>query len=160
MSDPTESMTNPYASPEADLAVQGDQGDVRLYSPRHVAWATFLGSPLAGCVLMGLNFFRFGDSSTAWMTIGWGTLGTIVMFVVAFFLPDNFPSVVIPAATTFGMFHLAKSLQGARYERHLAEGGQKASGWAASGIAVLCLVVVLAAMLAVVMVMPEDAFVE
>jgi formate-dependent nitrite reductase membrane component NrfD len=83
-----------------------------LYWPGHIAWATFLGAPIAGCVLLALNYKRFGDATAATLALIVGLIGTVVLLAIAFVLPDNFPKSVLTATYTFGMFQCAKSLQG------------------------------------------------
>jgi len=112
------------------------------YSPGQVAWASFLGAPIAGCLLMAGNYSKAGQSSSAVKTVAIGGACTIAILVMAIFLPDKFPNAIIPAAYTFGMLAIAKSLQGKALESHLRAGGPKASSWVATGIGVLSLVIV------------------
>lgn len=150
-------MDNPYTPPVTESAVSPR---ITLYSPGHIAWATFLGAPIAGCVLMALNYRRFGNSTAANVALIAGLIGTIVLLAIAFVLPDSFPNTVLPAAYTFGMYSCVKALQGNAYEHRLANGGTKGSGWAATGIGFLCLVFMLVAIFAVVLVAPEEWFAE
>jgi hypothetical protein len=150
-------VDNPYASPTNESAALPR---ITLYSPGHIAWATFLGAPIAGCVLLALNYKRFGDATSATLALIFGLIGTVVLLAIAFVLPDNFPNSVLPAAYTFGMFQCAKSLQGDALEHRLANGATKGSGWAAAGIGILCLAVLTVASFAIVLVAPEEWFGE
>lgn len=120
--------------PEAPLAT-------RLYTPGHVSLATFLGTPLAGSVIMAMNENRLGRKGTAVKMVLAGIAGTIVLLAISFALPDNFPAFPINIGTLLLMGWFARSRQGATVARHIAAGGRPASGWAAAGIALLCLVV-------------------
>jgi len=146
-------MTNPYTPPAEDSVASAQ---MRLYSPGQIAGATFLGSPVAGCVLMMLNFRRMGDFTAANLALIAGAIGTIAIIVLAFVLPDGFPNMVLPAAYTYAIYRYAKTVQGQAYDNLIAQGGSKGSGWAVLGVAALCLIVVFAAIVAVLLVMPEE----
>jgi len=146
-------MTNPYMPPaEAPIAT----AKMKLYSPGQIAGATFLGSPIAGCVLMTLNYRRMGDSTAANLALILGAIGTIGIIAMAFVLPDGFPNMVLPAAYTYLIYRYAKTAQGQAFDNLIAQGGRKGSGWAVLGVAALCLLLVFAAIIAVLLVMPEE----
>ena len=149
-----DSSPNPYASP----VIESDRPDstLRLFSPGQIAWATFLGSPLAGCVLLSMNYRRNSNSSAAKKTLAAGAAVTVVLMIVAFLLPDAVPSSALPIGCVFAMHQIAKSLQGDIIEKHLLSGRTKASGWLATGIGFLSVVVILACLFAVLMVLPVD----
>jgi hypothetical protein len=146
-------MDNPY-TPPANESVASPR--ITLYSPGQIAWATFVGAPIAGCVLMALNYRRFGDSTAANLALIAGLIGTGLLFAIAFVLPDTFPSFVLPAAYTFAMYQCVKTLQGRAYRQRLATGGIKGSGWAATGIGILCMIFILVSLFAVILVVPEE----
>lgn len=146
-------MDDLYTSPANE---SGTSPRSTLYSPGQIAWATFLGAPIAGCVLVALNYRRFGNSAAANLALIAGVIGTVLLVAIAFVLPDSFPNSVLPAAYTFGMYQSVESLQGNEYEHRLANGGVKGSGWVATGIGILSLVVMLVALFAVVLVVPQE----
>lgn len=146
-------MDNPYAPPANPPA---STSRVALYSPGHIAWAAFLGAPIAGCVLVALNYRRFGNSAAANFALIAGLIGTLIIMAIAFFVPDNFPNFVVPAAYTFGMYASAKTLQGREFEHRLANGDIKGSAWVATGIGLLFMVVLTLVLFAIIMVMPEE----
>ena len=150
-------MDNPYTPPANEPVVSRR---ITLYSPGQIAWATFLGAPIAGCVLMAFNYRRFGNSTAANVALFAGLIGTGLLLAIAFVLPESFPNSVLPAAYTFGMYQCVKSLQGNACQYRLANGGIKGSGWAATGIGILCLVFMLVALFAVVLVAPDEWFGE
>ena len=80
-------MDNPYASPTNESAALPR---ITLYSPGHIAWATFLGAPIAGCVLLALNYKRFGDATSATLALIVGLIGTVVLLAIAFVLQTIF----------------------------------------------------------------------
>jgi 4-amino-4-deoxy-L-arabinose transferase-like glycosyltransferase len=156
---------NPYESPRLPPELQplapATAPRFKLYSPGHMAWATFLGSPLAGCVLLAINYQRLGESTSAMAAVVAGSIVTLATCTVGFFLPDNFPSLVIPLALTFGMWAVGKALQRETVEQHLAKGGEKASAWGATGVGVVVLLLVIGAIIfAAVVFLPEAWFPE
>lgn len=150
-------MDNPYAPPASESAALPR---IVIYSPGHVAWATFLGAPIAGCVLLALNYRRFGNATAASFALMAGFVGTVVVLAIAFVLPENFPSFVLPAAYTFGMYQSVKSLQGRTSAHLLANGAIKGSGWVATGVGILSLILTIVALFAAVLVAPEGWFPE
>ncbi|MFO0819073.1 MAG: hypothetical protein U1A77_14100 [Pirellulales bacterium] len=150
-------MDNPYSAPSIEPAAPKQQ---TLYSPGQIAWASFLGSPLAGGILMALNYRRFGNSTAAALTFTAGLVGTVLLMVISFFLPDNFPGSIVPAAYTWGLYQSAKQLQGDAYRTAIEQGGATASGWATTGVGALCLIAVIMLLLAVLFVAPEEWFAE
>jgi hypothetical protein len=154
---------NPYASPQVPDEQRAASAwpheaivhvpRYKLYSPGHVAWATFLGTPIAGCVLLAMNYWRLGEPKSGRLAVVWGLVATTCLLAIAFVLPENFPSGILPAAYTFGMFGIAKSLQGDIVARHLNSGGSTASAWRATGVGLMCLGGVLALVFAVAIVL-------
>jgi hypothetical protein len=149
---------NPYASPrvvDEQLAVPAEASaqSYRLYSPVHVAWATFLGSPIAGCILMAINYWRLGEPKSGRLAIVYGVVASSCLCALGFFLPERFPNSILPIAFTWGMYGIAKSLQGDSMNRHINNGGLKASGWRATGVGLLCLVGILVLLFAVFVVL-------
>jgi len=117
--------------------------DAALYTSKHVALATFLGTPLGGAVVMALNEHRLGRASAAITTLLAGLVATGFLFTIGFLLPDSFPRLPISIGPLLVMAAVAKSRQGALVAQHFAANGKHGSGWAAAGIGVLSLIAVL-----------------
>ena len=71
---------NPYAPPRSNVEVtpSGSQTTLpasRLYSPKQIAVATFLGSPLAGGWFMATNYRELGQEALATQAVWWGIAG-------------------------------------------------------------------------------------
>ena len=148
---------SPYRPPQVEsFQLDATPNPAKLYSPGQMAWATFLGAPVAGCLLLAFNNWRLGNQSSARVAVAFGVVSTILLLVLAFVLPEKFPNKVIPAVYTIGMFHAAKSLQGNAFESHVARGGATASTWKATGVGVMCLVGVLVVIFAAFMILPEQ----
>src|SRR6266704_1754358 len=71
---------------------------VKLYTPRQVGMAAFLGTPLGGAVLIALNYVRLGNRKGARMAIVLGFAATAALIGLALWLPipKSFPHAVIP----------------------------------------------------------------
>jgi hypothetical protein len=134
------------------MSPDGLRTDIALYTANNVALATFLGTPLAGAVLMAINERRIGRSDVAVKTLLAGLGGAALLVGLGVVLPDNIPSFPIGIGSLFVMAQIAKSRQGAIVQRHLLAGGKPASGWAAAGIGLLCMIAVFVPLVAILIV--------
>jgi hypothetical protein len=115
----------------------------QLYSRAGVTIATFIGMPLAGCLLLAANYRQLENTRAALKCIIWGAAVSIMLLVGAYFLPDSTPNSVVPIAYTIAMFNLATRLQGNIFTTHLQNGGRAASNWKAAGVGFLALLMIL-----------------
>jgi hypothetical protein len=99
----------------------------KLFSVGQITLATFLGAPIAGCLLLARNYRELGKGAAARHSLVAGVASTIVILTIAFFLPENFPNAVLPVAYCFGMRQLVMQLQGGAIDNHLQAGGRKGS---------------------------------
>jgi hypothetical protein len=119
----------------------------KLFDADSVALATFLGSPLAGGVLMAINSHRLGKSRSAKQEVIRGVAYTALAFLLGHFLPKS-PSFGVAAALIVAMRQFADSRQRAAVKQHVDQGGAKGSLWVAAGIGlgitagIVCLVIV------------------
>jgi hypothetical protein len=146
-----ESPINPYQSPQASLSdfesnagsQEGYRPAYKLYSIWSIVLATLLGSPLAGGIVMSINYKRLGFSRKAMHAIIWSVAGTFGIMAIAFFLPDNVPDMAIAVPQLLAMIAIATTLQGKAIETQKARGGAFSSAWIAAGIGFLCLIALL-----------------
>ena len=113
-----------------------------LFDSTSVAIATALGSPVAGTGLMAFNYQRLGkkNNAIAALAIGVAVTGLAIAFGNR-----------IPASATTGVAvglvaatkSLAKSLQGATVEAHVSRGGPLGSRWAAAGLGLVLMVLII-----------------
>lgn len=139
---------NPYAAPQpmaqqswhppAPATVAGPNASTVLYTPNQMVLATFLGSPLAGTVLLAINEQRLGRPKAVLPTIAFGILATAMLITIGAFVPQSFIVSVIGIACVRGV---AQSRQAEAITRHQGWGGRIASTWAAVGIAMLSVLV-------------------
>lgn len=104
-----------------------------MYSAGQVGLATFLGGPIGGGWLMALNYKRLGEPGKARAAVGLSVLAMAVLVAIGFATPGQRMS-WLPIVLFIAMRGLAKSLQGAAYDRHVALGGSRGSSWRAAGI--------------------------
>ena len=136
---------NPYAAPPTgvvadDLSVDTGRPSApgyKLFSVGAIVLATFLGSPVAGTVLMAINYWRLGRRSAAWISIAAGVLATALIIAVAAALPEETPNSPFIIAQLLGMYFAARGLQESLISQHRHAFGRLASMWAAVGISLL-----------------------
>jgi hypothetical protein len=110
-----------------------------LFSHRAVGVASLLGGPLAGSILMGLNYGRLGRTAAVVQVIIFGTLITGLLIWAGWPLPDSFKP-YIAFGIALAMRSSANSVQGAAVQQHVKVGGQLASMWSAAGVGLATLV--------------------
>ncbi|MBK8810504.1 MAG: hypothetical protein IPN69_07170 [Acidobacteria bacterium] len=121
-----------------------------LFSNFQIALATFIGMPIAGSILLAQNYRNLGRAGSGWQTLILGLVSTIVLFIIAFLLPDGFPNFILPMAYTIAMRQLVEYLQGD------VIANQKGSWAVTVGVAVGCLVLIMALVFgAIVLFVPE-----
>lgn len=118
----------------------------KLFTMAGVGWAAFLGSPLAGGILLAANARRLGNRALAQRQILATALVTLVSIVL-------YAAVNVPEATEVqhalvhavviaglaGTIVYARHAQGAAVAAHRAGGGALQSNWRAAGIGLLTL---------------------
>jgi hypothetical protein len=114
----------------------------RLYSTGQITLATFIGAPIAGCILLAHNYRELHRVQAAFQSLIWGVVSTLILFVVALWLPEKFPNSALPVAYCFAMRQVSSYLQGPSITQHFSKGGKKGSWPATLGIGVACLVLV------------------
>ncbi len=115
--------SNPFAPPAPiDPAVDAD---ARVFTAQHVAIATFLGSGLAGGVLLALNERRLGGSSAA-NHIAVGIAVTVATVVLSWVIPLRI-GMLLALPGIYAMRAYAQHAQGARVQP-LIEAGRKEGG--------------------------------
>ncbi|HEY4330552.1 MAG TPA: sulfite exporter TauE/SafE family protein [Phycisphaerae bacterium] len=109
----------------------------RIYSPKAVAIATFLGSTVAGGAIMAINYWRWGQKRRAWVALlsGCAVLGLIIW--LAMVLPGNIPNAAYILVPSFLIYGVAQQYQGKNADAHWRNGGQPASNLKGAGIGLL-----------------------
>lgn len=143
-------MINPYAAPNADANLPA-ASKFRLYTVKQIGIATFLGSPLAGFILMSANASRLGNQGSARTMLFWGFISTAFVLALGGFLPEHIPRAPIALGTAVGLSQIAKHLQGKVIEEKFLLGdATRASNWEPVGIGIACFIVVIVSLFAVI----------
>src|SRR5262249_31593185 len=154
--DRTAMNPDPAAQRSPEQVVEAPPPVYRLYTPGQVTLATLLGAPIAGAALMASNARRLRSRPSPGIVIACGLAGTGVLIALAYLIPDNIRSSVLPAASTAVMYQVARHLQGARLDSHLASGGKRRSYWAAAGIGLAFFVLDVLVLLAIAALLPDN----
>lgn len=128
-----------YATPNADPLPGEPPPPYKLFNTSAVTLATFLGSPLAGAVLMAINFRRTGRKSAAKITAVCGVAGTAALMGISSILPDGIPIWVTAIPPLVVTSFLSQYFQGEELQLHTRRRGQLGSRWAAAGVGLICL---------------------
>ena len=138
--------------PPAQPPVPATQlSDGRLFSTGQITLATFLGAPLAGCLLLARNHQVLGKGAAAWQPIVIGIVATSLLAILGLMLPENVPGVGFSFGSSFGMYYYAKQWQGGAIEAHLKAGAPQGSWWAAVVIGLGCSVILIGLLIAAVL---------
>ena len=116
----------------------------RLWSPRQIAAAAFIGSPLAAGWFFFRNYTALGDESGARRAVWLSLVATAAILALGFVLPRGIPKEIVPAAYAFAIERYASRCFGAAYTRHTAMGGAKGSWWTVVGIGIVTLLLLIA----------------
>jgi hypothetical protein len=127
----------------------------RLYSPRQIGAAAFIGSPVSAAWLFAQNYAVLGKPGLGRRALFYGLLGTVALFGLASVLPERFPKMALPVAYSFALRELAQRLQGADYKAHLAQGAGCQSNWRVAAVSIAGLAIVLAVACVVVLLLPR-----
>lgn len=105
----------------------------RLYDVGAVALAAFLGSPLAGTVLIASNYRKLGQGGNGFLALLLGAVASVGEIYIGLTSTKSpaIATLVLFAATWFA----AKELQGHAIQTHVAWGGQLFSKWRAVWVA-------------------------
>jgi len=91
---------DPFSVPDdlksPDAVPTSETNDAPASKPLHslsgVVVATFLGTPIAGSIVIALSLWRLGRKTAARFVVGGIVLVTSCFFAALFFLPENHPA--------------------------------------------------------------------
>jgi len=116
---------NLYAPPKSKLEDIASSSPARLYSPRQIYTATFVGGPLAGAWFLSRNFRVLSRGPESSRAIAIGVAVTVCLFPILLVLPEKFPRLVIPIAYSYAFRYFATR----RFAANAAEGISFVCGW-------------------------------
>lgn len=114
------------------------------YKVSGIGLATFLGSSLAGGVLLYLNEKQRGNPQRGYTLLGMSLLIFALTIGLAILLPVEVPGIVFTAIQIFAMVQITQSNQGQQLTCHQSQGHRMASNWKAAGVSLLVLLGILA----------------
>ena len=93
-----EAQDNPFATPRAELELQGEQRvtKVAVYSPTQAAVGTFFGGPLSSVYFLFSNFKAMRKGRAALLTAAVGFLFSALLPPLIIYKSDKVPSYAIP----------------------------------------------------------------
>lgn len=135
-------MGTPYTDPIPDggAAPLSPAPAYTLFDSAAVTLATLLGSPVAGTILMGVNYRRLGKTALAVAAVAIGVAATILASLFGNKVPYTF-STIIAIGLLLMTRSCAQVLQGPAVAEHVSRGGKLGSRWAASGVGLAVLAV-------------------
>jgi hypothetical protein len=110
-----------------------------LYSVIAIGLATFIGSVLAGSIVMAINFRLLGKRDRMLPTIAAGIGGTAILLGMAFALPSGTAGIILVIAQVALARLIATKTQGEFIDAHLRAGGSIAPRWKAAAIGGICM---------------------
>lgn len=119
--------------------------DLKFYSQRAIALATFIGGPLAAGYLIRANYLKLNQSKKGLKALLISIAITIVLFAGVFMVPesiiDKLPSMVIPAVSTVISYYLVDNIQGDVLSKYKDQKEAFYSNWKAAGIGLLAVLI-------------------
>ena len=116
-----------------------------LYDAPAVGIASLLGSPLAGAIVLAINYKRLNRAGAGWLTILVGTAVTAALVAIGMMLPGGVGGAIGIAHYFLGV-GASRALQESDLTAHKQLGGAMSSNWRAAGIGLitgLCVAVVI-----------------
>ena len=126
-----------------------------LFSVNQITIATVLGTPIAGFLLLAQNYRKIGSIGNAWNSVAAGIGLTIIVFIIAFLLPENFPNFALPVGYSIGIRYAVQHLQGDLISKH--ESTNSTASWIKTiAVGILSLILVSAIVFVLIIVLiPE-----
>lgn len=120
----------------------------KLYSQRAITIATYFGGPAAAGYLVKKNYEAYDQSEKGKKAFIIGIISTLLIFAGIFSIPehiiDKIPNVLIPAIYTGIIYLIVEKIQGQWLKEYKESGGKFYSGWKATGIGAIFMVILLA----------------
>ncbi|ARV08983.1 hypothetical protein BTO05_04800 [Winogradskyella sp. PC-19] len=118
----------------------------KLYKTKSITLATFFGGPLAAGYLIGENFKALGERDKGLKSKIIGVIATLILFTTIFSIPEKVmskvPNSIIPIIYTGLIWFYVEWSQGEFLKKHEENDKSFFSGWRASGIGLICLLII------------------
>ena len=130
------------------MATQAES-QLPLFSPIHVTLATAIGGPLAGAVVIAMNYRQLARTGAGTIAILLGALATVALLIAGWLLPKDVSPLLIVAGYTGLLYLVATMIQGPSLEAHPPAASGTRLAWRAalvglSSLALIALIVFIA----------------
>ena len=133
---------------------------VELYSQRAISIATYVGEPLAAGILARQNFINLGKEQLGKNALIIGIISTVLLFAVIFSVPEEIitkvPKALIPLIYTGLIYLIIEKYQGTELKAHKENKKPFYSAWKATGIGVVCMLILLGGIFGYAFLSPDD----
>jgi hypothetical protein len=120
----------------------------KLFSQKAITIATYFGGPAAAGYLVKKNYEAYDQPEKGKKAFIIGIVSTVLIFWGIFSIPehiiDKIPNFLIPAIYTGIIYLIVEKIQGQWIKEHKESGGEFYSGWKATGIGAIFMVILLA----------------
>ena len=118
----------------------------KFYSQRAITIATYFGGPLAAGYLVKKNYETLEQPDNARKSLIIGIVSTILIFAGIFSIPeeiiDKIPNALIPLIYTGIIYLIVERVQGESLKIHKESGGEFYSGWKATGVGAIAMLII------------------
>jgi hypothetical protein len=104
--------------------------EYRLFDAGAVGLAAFIASPVAGTILMAVNYFRLGKTGRGVLAVTFGMIATALLILIRWnwnTLLGRLGALALLTLFIICTWQIAKNVQGKAVEEHTARGGQLGS---------------------------------
>lgn len=137
---------------------------LKFYSQRAIGIATFFGGPLAACYLVRENYLVLNKPDEAKKALLYGLLATIFIFGFIFMMPEDImgkvPNQIIPIIYTAIIYYIVEYIQGETLKLHKDFGNEFISGWKATLVGVIAMLISLSLIFGYVFLFENDENLE
>jgi len=112
----------------------------KFYSPLQIALGSLWGGPLAAVYFLRKNYLALGKTESAQKTVVIGSLLILALIALLAYLPENFPSMIIPFVYCAAAAKVAMSTQLEKADIAKADEFEFASNWGVFGLGIVSLV--------------------
>jgi hypothetical protein len=130
----------------------------RLFDARAVGLAALICTPLAGALLIAVNYSRLGKARKAALAILFALIATAILIVIKWNAPSLIGTVGASALGFLGFlctWQIALEIQGDAIDDHLTSGGRLASKWTALFVGIASLAALYAVICAILFALQE-----
>jgi len=127
-----------------------------LFSPIHVTLATAIGGPLAGAVVIAMNYRLLARTGAGTIAILLGALATVALLVAGWLLPKDFSPLVIVAGYTGVVYLVATRIQRPSLEAHPPAASRTQLAWRAVLVGLSSLALIAFILFVAFLVLPDN----